>query len=175
MDEDQNVKLSPDYDPSQGEEPTKKKKKSKLILIIPIALVVIAGVGFGVMQFMGGDSKKAENEGDAEGQAIEQAAPSFFVPIDPMTVNLRGQGKQQRFLKLVVRLEIGQKEDEQIIKDYMPRIRDQLQVFLRELRVEDIEGSSGAYRIREELLSRINTVAKPATVKDVLFDELLVQ
>ena len=57
----------------------------------------------------------------------------------------------------------------------MPRIVDNFQVYLRELRLEDLRGSAGLYRLREELLSRVNIAAQPAQVNDVLFKEMLVQ
>jgi flagellar FliL protein len=57
----------------------------------------------------------------------------------------------------------------------MPRIIDNFQVYLRELRLDDLRGSAGIYRLREELLMRVNTAAQPVHVKDVLFREMLVQ
>ena len=57
----------------------------------------------------------------------------------------------------------------------MPRIIDNFQVYLRELRVEDLRGSGGIYRLREELLARVNAASAPVRVKDVLFKEMLVQ
>jgi flagellar FliL protein len=57
----------------------------------------------------------------------------------------------------------------------MPRIMDNFQVYLRELRIEDLKGSAGMYRLREELLVRVNAAAAPAKVRDVLFKEMLVQ
>jgi flagellar protein FliL len=57
----------------------------------------------------------------------------------------------------------------------MPRIIDNFQVYLRELRVEDLRGSGGIYRLREELLTRVNAATAPAKVVDVLFKEMLVQ
>jgi flagellar FliL protein len=57
----------------------------------------------------------------------------------------------------------------------MPRIIDNFQVYLRELRIEDLRGSAGMYRLREELLLRVNASAAPARIVDVLFKEMLVQ
>jgi flagellar protein FliL len=57
----------------------------------------------------------------------------------------------------------------------MPRVIDNFQVYLRELRVEDLRGSAGVYRLREELLVRVNSAAAPVKVRDVLFKEMLVQ
>ena len=46
---------------------------------------------------------------------------------------------------------------------------------LRELRIEDLQGSAGMYRLREELLRRVRAATAPAKVRDVLFKEMLVQ
>ena len=45
----------------------------------------------------------------------------------------------------------------------------------RELRIEDLRGSAGMYRLREELLQRVTEAAQPVRVRDVLFQEMLVQ
>jgi flagellar FliL protein len=52
---------------------------------------------------------------------------------------------------------------------------DSFQVYLRELRVEDLKGSAGMYRLREDLLRRINEAARPVKISDVLFKEMLIQ
>ncbi len=57
----------------------------------------------------------------------------------------------------------------------MPRIVDSFQIYLRELRVEDLQGSAGLQRLREELLLRVNAAIAPAKARDVLFKEMLVQ
>jgi flagellar FliL protein len=50
-----------------------------------------------------------------------------------------------------------------------------MQTYLRELRVEDLEGSEGLLRLREELLKRIQATADGADIKDVLFAEMILQ
>ena len=54
-------------------------------------------------------------------------------------------------------------------------IVDSFQVYLRELRVADLKGSAGIYRLREDLLRRVNEAAQPVKINDVLFKEILVQ
>ncbi len=61
------------------------------------------------------------------------------------------------------------------ISAVMPRIVDNFQIYLRELRIEDLRGSDGIYRLREELLARVNAAVAPVKVTDVLFKEMLVQ
>jgi flagellar FliL protein len=43
------------------------------------------------------------------------------------------------------------------------------------MRPEELRGSMGTYRLREELLARVNLAVAPARVTDVLFLEILVQ
>ena len=57
----------------------------------------------------------------------------------------------------------------------MPRIKDQFQAYLRELRVDDLKGSGGVLRMKEELLRRVNVAAAPYKVRDVLLKQMIVQ
>jgi flagellar FliL protein len=91
-----------------------------------------------------------------------------------MVVTL-GSGGKAGFLKMQVSLELENAGDEARIKAVMPRIVDNFQVFLRELRIEELQGSHGLYRVKEELLARVNAAAHPTKVKQVLFKEMLVQ
>src|SRR3546814_8693768 len=92
-----------------------------------------------------------------------------------MLVSLNGRGRKPSFLKLRVSLELEKATDQARIQAVMPRIIDNFQVFLRELRIEELQGSQGLYRVKEELLARVHAAAYPTKVKDVLFKELLVQ
>ena len=52
---------------------------------------------------------------------------------------------------------------------------DQFQGYLRELRMDDLKGSAGIARVKEELLRRVNVAAAPYKVRDVLLQEMIVQ
>lgn len=92
-----------------------------------------------------------------------------------MIVNLSGEGAQPRYLRLSVQLELKKQADIQGVEQVMPRVVDQFQTYLRELRVQDLRGSAGIYRLQMELLSRVNAAAYPIEVQDVLFQEILIQ
>ncbi len=100
---------------------------------------------------------------------------SKLVQLTDFIVNLNSGGKQVSFLKMRIQLEAEKEEDVKAILSHMPRIRDSLIVFLRELRNDDLQGAAGIYRLREEILLRVNKEIYPATVKDVLFNEIIVQ
>ena len=99
----------------------------------------------------------------------------MFLEIPDIIVNLNSSGRKTTFLKIKVALEVESAGDVDGINQLLPRIIDNFQVYLRELRVTDLQGSAGLYRLREELLRRVNLTVRPAEVKDILFKEILVQ
>jgi len=56
-----------------------------------------------------------------------------------------------------------------------PRVMDIFNTYLRELKASDVQGSAGIYRLRTELLSRLNSTIEDGSVKDILFGEIIVQ
>ena len=157
-------------------EAPKKKSKKKLIIIAAVLLLLVGG---GVGAKLGGFLDKKPVEGaDADNppakEKAETAEAGTFHDLPDILVNLDGTGKQH-FLKVKVSLELANKTDEPAIDKIMPRVTDQFQTYLRELRVEDLKGSAGIYRLRLELLTRVSAAAAPIEVRDVLFRELLVQ
>ena len=92
-----------------------------------------------------------------------------------MLVTLNSADRRQSLLKIKVSLEVSNQKDVAKIQQIMPRVIDNFQTYLRELRTEDLRGSAGMYLLREELFTRISVAAKPAKVSAVLFKEMLVQ
>jgi len=168
-----------DGDNPDGEASSSGKKfgKKKLILFAAIGLFVLVGAGAGVYfsGLLGGkkDGEHAE-AGGGETEAVPPAA-AHYLDLDEMVITLGGVGRKSSFLKMRLSLELASPEDEIRIKAIMPRIIDNFQVFLRELRIEELQGSQGLYRVKEELLARVNSATHPTKVRDVLFREMLVQ
>lgn len=180
----------------EGAEDAKPKSRfaflfSKKVLMIaaPVLLLAIGGAVYFLM-FAGGEERAAEGaevadggDGHGGGHGEKKAAagdahhPVFF-EVPDILVNVSSQGGKPVFLKLAVSLEIEgatQEEVAQKLEPIMPRIIDQLQTYLRELRLEDLSGSAALFRLKEELLRRINVAAAPVQVKGVLFREVIVQ
>ena len=109
----------------------------------------------------------------AEGDAPEGVG--LFHDLPEVLVNLNTAGRKSQFLKMKVSLEVASEQDKLIIDAVKDRVMDNFQVYLRELRIEDLQGSAGMYRLREELLRRVRAATAPAKVRDVLFKEMLVQ
>jgi len=156
----------------------KKFSGKKMILIIVPVLLLLAGGGAAFM-FMGGEEEQ-EVVLDENGNAIvavEEEAEELellFYDIEPMLVNLTSAGGKSAYLKLSVTLEVDKQSSVQELEVNLPRIIDNFQVYLRELRLEDINGSAGMFRLKEELLIRVNETIYPTRVNDVLFKEMLI-
>lgn len=186
--------MAEDLDDEYDEEPEGgdgggggKKKKLLLLIVLPILLLIgaLAGAYFAgladpvVAMFSGDDASPAaeapalpQGEGGAPGMEVKAAV---FYDLPEMLVDLNAQGRKRTFLKLRVSLELGSPTDTAVVESVMPRIIDNFQVYLRELRLEDLQGAEGIYRLREELLVRVNQAVRPAKVNDVLFKEMLIQ
>ncbi len=162
-----------------------KKSKKKMIILIVVAIVVVLGIAVPAVLYITGFFNKkpvvTEQSGEAGGKGEPVVGPDgvveqpVFYDMAEFIVNLNVGSKRPSFLKMTVSLEIPGESQVPRIEEKMPRIRDSFQVYLRELRQEDLQGSAGLYRLREELLLRINKVVYPAKVNDILFKEILVQ
>jgi flagellar FliL protein len=159
-----------------GEDAGKKSGKKKKIIIIAAAagfLVLAAGGGGAAWFFMHG--QKAPDDAATQAAASTAESKPVFYPLGDLLVNLSGEGKHPNFLKVKVVLQLADEKDVPLMDAIKPRIIDNFQVYLRELRIEDLRGSAGMYRLREELLMRVTEAAQPVRVRDVLFQEMLVQ
>ncbi|WP_298983940.1 flagellar basal body-associated FliL family protein [uncultured Roseibium sp.] len=147
--------------------------KKKLFLFGGIGLVVLLAAGGAGYYFLMGSSAPMVMSGDPEApQAVQK--PVVFYDLPEMTVNLATDGRTT-YLKVRIALEVENRAMIDQIQPYLPRILDAFQIYLRELRPADLEGSAGLFRLKEELLRRINLSVYPAKVEGVLFKEILVQ
>lgn len=174
---------------SEGEELPRRKvsgKKIVLFVVLPLLLLVLIGGVLFLLKdtLFGGHEEAKEGEHATEEQAA--AAPDAHAPALPpgagvffdmpdMLVNLYTDGRRPSFLKLSISLELNGQADLPTVQANVPRVVDNFQVYLRELRAEDLRGAGGVFRLREELLRRVNTSVHPARVKDILFKEMIVQ
>jgi len=158
---------------AEEESKAKAGKKKKMIIIIGalVGVLLLGGGGAGYY-FM---TKKVDADKEAAAAAADAKAKTVYYSLGDMIVNLSGEGKHPNYLKVKVSLELADEKDLPMMETIKPRIIDNFQVYLRELRIEDLRGSAGMYRLREELLMRVTEAAQPIRVRDVLFQEMLVQ
>ena len=151
------------------DEPPKKSRVLPMILGL-FALVLGGGGGFFAVQagLLSSDESTA-----AEGE-IPSAQPLpdvEYVVIEPMTITLRGAQSSQH-LRFAAQLEVYAPYSRDVAQ-FLPRIQDVLNTYLRSVRVSDLEDSVALYRIRSHVLHRVNLVVGDGRVRDVLITEFI--
>ena len=152
--------------------PAKKGKGKLLLLVAPVLLLAAAGgLWFtGLLPRWIGMGKPAV----VAASGPPQPKPPVFVDMPELVANLNA-GRRTSFIKLHVHLELARPEDQAPVQAAMPRLQDLFQTYLREMQPDELRGSAGTWRLREELISRANVAVDPARVTGVLFTEMLVQ
>jgi flagellar FliL protein len=146
--------------------PQTKGRKKMLLIAVPVGLLAIgAGLWF---------------SGVIPGLLGRKAAPAaangpVYVDVPEIVTNLNVPGKRQSYLKLHAKLELPGPDDAAPVNAAMPRILDLFQTYLRDMRPEELRGSEGSYRLREELVDRAGIAVAPARISDVLFIEMIIE
>lgn len=177
---------APAAEAAEGEAKKGGGKKKLLLIALPVVLIGAgAGLWFtGILPGLLGMNPPPPPAAEGEGAAQAQAPrPPAFFEMPEIITNLNAPGRRPVFVKLRSKLEITRAEDSAAIQTAMPRLLDLFQTHLREMRPEELRGSAGTQRLREELVARANiAVAPPAgstqpapRITDVLFTEILVQ
>jgi len=164
----------------EGDAAAPKKKglkgllsKKMLMIAVPALLLVIGGGGAGAYFFL---FKKSDKELAAKEAEVPLTPPKVaFSDMQDILVNIQSNDGTPAYLKLGVSLELEDEAQKTAMTPLMPRITDQFQAYLRELRIDDLKGSAGVLRLKEELLRRVNVAAAPYKVRDVLLKEMIVQ
>lgn len=184
-----------------GEAKPKKKLSGKnliLFIVLPAVLVLGGGGAAAYMLFFKGGGGEQHAEADAghekakgghggEEEGAGEAVPGpngttitrgegvVFVGLPEMLVNITGPDGRPAYLKLRLTMEAPDDAAVTALTEHVPRVSDQFNGFLREMRTDDLAGSAGAYRLRLELLRRVNLVIAPSQINAVLIEEMLVQ
>ena len=146
--------------------------KKMLMIIVPVLVLVLGGGGAGAYFFL---FKKADG-GEAAHHEEPLTPPKVaFSDMQDILVNIQSSDGTPAYLKLGLSLELEDEEQKTALAPLMPRITDQFQAYLRELRLDDLKGSAGVLRLKEELLRRVNVAAAPYHVRDVLLKDMLIQ
>jgi len=167
-------------------EPEEKKSGGmmKILLLVGVPVILIAVIAcvlffteFG--QNLLGKEAEAETAEAAEAKEVEMIDPTtlVFYDIPELMVNLKTKRNHTSFLRLTLKLELGDPNGVAQLDLIQPRIIHSFQMYLRDLSLEDLQGSVGTQRVREELLRRANAQAESVQtkVKNVLIQTFVVQ
>jgi flagellar FliL protein len=149
----------------QAEEPP-KKSKLKLIIIISAAVAVVAAGAVGGFFFF----TKAKPKSTLPPKPVVAA----IWPMEAFVINI-ADTNGERYLKVVIQLEIS---DSQIIPDLeqlKPRLRDSILDLLTSKAYKDLMDQAGKQRLREDLAGRVNNILERGKVTKVYFTEFVIQ
>lgn len=155
-----------------AEAPLEAKKSSKLPLILGIVAALAGGGGGFYAAFsgliLGSESPPQEAEGNHKPDAMPDVA---FVAVEPMTVSLN-PASQARHLRFRAELEVPS-EYAPDVETLLPRVVDVMNGYLRAVETKDLENAAALTRIRAQLLRRVQIVAGPGRVNDLLIMEFV--
>ncbi len=176
--------------------------KKKLIMIVaPVILVIILGaVGYTLFlkpapepvaaaDAKGAEPKKEDKAAAQDGAAakeeevqndVQDGGDAFFggkanvFEMKPFVVNLQ-DNSGTRYLKLTIGIELESPAIKKILKGMRPRVRNSLIILLSSKSYTEIGSIQGKYKLRDEIVERINHILGGDKVRTVYFIEFVVQ
>ena len=156
------------------EAPAKKGGKKNMILAIGL-FFLIAILAEPVVFLMSKGQDEEGEEADEEQIAAEQAKqkrkdkkkddkPPVFVALDPFTVNLQPSDDPMagdQYLQVVISLELDDFSSELELKNQLPRIKNDLTIFLSSKNAEELKSSDGKAKLADDIRDKINVVLNP--------------
>ena len=147
--------------------PPHTKRRKLMLLLLPVVAVVglsvglyfafsrkgdVQGVGFNVIQY----SKDSKDDA------------TVFYDLPEIKVDVKGKDRRHA-LRLKLNIELSSVDDIGVVQAMSARLINAVLSHVVELYVEEVDGSTGLYWLKEELLYRFNLVASPIKIKNLNF------
>jgi flagellar FliL protein len=162
-----------------------KPSNKKLLIIIAALVVVFMIIGAAGAFFLA--KGHSDEEADDEETVVEapktrkkKTGPPIYVPMEAFTVNLAPDPSEQ-FLQLIISLEVLDTEAGEQVKNYTPKIRNNVMMLLSSKKSSELLTKEGKEKLAEEIRDQMNKVLDPRApedewpVKEVLFTSFIVQ
>ncbi len=171
------VEMDPEEAP-EGEEVQKPKKaKSKLLLIVIIGVLLLALIGVGgiiVFKFVTAEKNGEETVAETTEEKKDPSKLGAVVALDPFIVNLTGESGK-RYLKVTIQVELNDEKVGEELTNKMPQIKDSIITVLSSKVTGDLLTIEGKFKLKEEILTRINRILTMGVVKNVYYVEFVIQ
>ncbi|MBI3581823.1 MAG: flagellar basal body-associated FliL family protein [Nitrospinae bacterium] len=175
-----------------SEAPRKSKPKVVLLALVGAAVLALVGAGgFFAASILGGGNKAKLAKGEPAGAGEESAKEpkggeggrgeegkkeglSNIVPVDPIIVNLIGDDGR-RLMKLTMQLAMATTAGATEAQGKMPQIKDSVITLLSSRTAEELLTPDGKSRLKEQVMTRVNSLLTGGAVKNVFFVEFIIQ
>lgn len=159
-----------DEDLDAGEEAVEnphQKRKKLMILLLPLLIVIGISVGIyfalnNSYDSLGVDYNIVQYNKD------NPDSLTVFYDLPEIKTSVKGKNGNHE-LKLKINLELSNIDDLKVIEVLTPKLSDAVLGHTIELNLDEIDGSTGLYWLKEELLYRLNLVAAPVKIKNLNF------
>lgn len=152
-------------------QPEKKSSKITLIIIIVIVFLLLAGGGAAAYFLFFKDKSVS---GAKKSAGSDKPLVIVMFPMDPFIVNLI-DNEGERYLKIVLQLELSDQNMREEVKLLNPKIRDTILDLLSSKTYKEMMDPIGKQRLRDEISMRINVNATKGKVLKVYFTEFIIQ
>lgn len=152
-------------EPDQQPKPKKKFPVKWIIIILVAVLIIAAGAGAGYYFLV----KKG-----AAKEPVQKPVVLTIWPMEAFIVNITDVSGE-RYLKLVVQLELSESGAVAELEQIKPRLRDTILDLLTSKTYKELTDISGKQRLREDIAGRINNSLSKGKVTKVYFTEFVIQ
>lgn len=151
---------------TQQKEEKKKPAVVKWLIISLAALMIAGGVGGGAYYYFAVYSVPKKRT----------APPSIGTvwPMEPFIINIQDTNNE-RYLKIVVQLEITDPLGTKELDMLKPKLRDNILDLLAAKNYRELVDITGKQRLREEIVMRLNSFLTTTKITRVYFTEFVVQ
>lgn len=154
---------------TEQEQPVKAKgSMMKWIIIVGVLLILIGGGAAGAYFYY---AKLTA----AKKETAQQKPPiGVLWAMEPYIVNLQ-DNEGQRYLKVVIQLEVSEATTVAELDQLKPKIRDNILDLLSSKSYKDLMEQGGKQRLREEIQMRVNSFLTKGKIDKVYFLDFVIQ
>ncbi|HMK50591.1 MAG TPA: flagellar basal body-associated FliL family protein [Thermodesulfovibrionales bacterium] len=149
-----------------------KPRKGKMKLFIILAIVIIIGLGSGFAAYTMFLSKKGKAADASHEKAAGAEQKIELFALDPFVMNL---AEQNRFLKVSVQFELGDKSYQPLVTEKAPLLRDAIIILVSSKSYTSVMTPEGKLQLKDEILLRANQAVGKDVFKNLYFTEFVTQ
>ncbi len=157
----------------------KKQLPVKMILTVLFVIVNLGGSGAGLVMVylstIGFETKPITEKVELTSlkKALEENQESLLYTMEPLTVNLDGQPR--RIIRAVISLEMMDGKGFEEVVRLGAQSKDEIVKLFNRKQFVDVESIQGKLNLKDEIATIVNAELKQGVVKDVYFNEFVVQ
>ena len=117
---------------------------------------------------------EAGTHAKAEAAAPAKAGPGPMVRLADFIIHLRNP-EAERYARLSFEIEVGSDLDRDKMTARLPQIRESFIAYLSDQTLEDLRGSEGIRKTKEQLFARLGAIAPEASPRAIYITDLVIQ